>query len=181
MGARCAQLGLSYSYCDVSEYDPNEVIPRNFGRSPQFIGVNLRVGKTFGFGKSEGGDSAANTAGPRGGGGGGRGNRGGGGGGAGGPGAGGRQAVMMGGGGPGGFGGGGSRKPYNLNLSLNFHNIFNKVNFAAPISNLSSGRFGQYTSINSGFGGFGPGGGGGFGGGGGSANRRIELSARFSW
>ena len=79
------------------------------------------------------------------------------------------------GGGPGGFGGG--RKPYNLNLSINFSNLLNKVNFAAPISNLSSGRFGEYTSITGGFGGFGPGGGGG----GGAANRRIELSARFSW
>jgi hypothetical protein len=169
LGARCETLGLSRSYCDVSDYDPNEIIPRNFGRSPQFIGFNLRIGKTFGFGKSEGGDSAANTAG--GGGGGGRGNRGGGG--AGGPG-GGRQMVMM-GGGPGGFGGGGGRKPYNLNLSVNINNVFNKVNFAAPISNISSGRFGEYTSISGGFGGF-----GGFGGSS-SANRRIELSARFSW
>ena len=77
--------------------------------------------------------------------------------------------MMMMGGGP-----GGGRKPYNLNLSLNFNNIFNKVNFAAPVSNLASGRFGEYTSINGGFGGF-----GGFGGGS-SANRRIELQARFS-
>ena len=80
--------------------------------------------------------------------------------------------MMMGGG---GFGGG--RKPYNLNLSINFINLLNKVNFAPPIGNISSGRFGEYTSILSG-GGF-----GGFGGGGGGAsiNRKIELSARFSW
>ena len=169
LGERCNELGLTYSYCDVSGYDPNEIIPRNFGRGPQYFGVNMRVSKTFSFGKTEGGDSAANTGG---GGGGGRGGRGG----AGGPGGGGRMVMM--GGGPGGFGGGG-RKPYNLNLSINFNNLLNKVNFAPPIGNISSGRFGEYTSITGGFGGFGP---GGFGGGGGaSANRRIELSARFSW
>ena len=82
---------------------------------------------------------------------------------------------MAGGGGGGGFGG--ARKPYNLNLSINFNNLLNKVNFAPPIGNISSGRFGEYTSIVGGFGGFGPGGGGG----GSSTNRRIELSARFSW
>lgn len=174
LGARCDELGLTYSYCDVSEFDPNAIIPRNFGRAPQFINVNLRISKTFGFGKSEGGSSAANTGGQRGG------NRGGGGGnrgGAGGPGGGGRQ-VVMGGGGGGFFGGGGERKPYNLNLSINFNNLFNKVNFGAPVGNLASGRFGEYTSTAGGFfGGFGGGGGGG----GSAANRRVELQARFSW
>lgn len=180
LGARCDELGLTFSYCDVSEYDPNEIIPRNFGRAPQFVNVNLRVSKTFGFGKTEGGSSAANTGGQ-----GGR-NRGGGGGGGrggagGGPGGGGGRMVMMGGGGGGFFGGGSERKPYNLTLSVNFNNLLNKVNFGPPISNMSSGRFGQYTSTGGGFfGGFGPGGGGNFGGGG-SANRRIELQARFSW
>ncbi|HQU90722.1 MAG TPA: TonB-dependent receptor [Pyrinomonadaceae bacterium] len=165
LGDRCDELGLAYSYCDVSEYDPNEIIPRNFGRSPQFVNVNLRVSKTFGFGKTEGSSSArtGGQGGQRGGGG----NRGGGG-----PGGGGRM-VMMGGGGGGFFGGGGERKPYNLNLSVNFSNLLNKVNFGAPVGNMLSGRFGQYTSTAGGF--------GNFGGGGGSANRRIELQARFSW
>jgi uncharacterized membrane protein len=77
----------------------------------------------------------------------------------------------------GGFGGGDRRKPYNLNLSINFQNLLNNVNFNTPVGNLSSFRFGQSTSTGGGFGGFGPGGGGG----GGTANRRIELQARFSW
>ena len=85
---------------------------------------------------------------------------------------------MMGGGG-GMFGGGNERKPYNLNLSINFNNLFNKVNLAAPLSNIASARFGEYTSTVGGF--FGGFGGGGGGGGGSSANRRIELQARFSW
>jgi len=72
------------------------------------------------------------------------------------------------------MGGGDVRKPYNLNISVDVTNIFNNVNYAAPIGNLASERFGQVTSIQGSFGGF-----GGFGGG--SANRRIVLQARFSW
>ena len=168
LASRCSELGIATSYCDVAGEDPNAIIPRNWGRTPQFFTVNLRLGKNFGFGGSE---QAANTGGQqerggqRGGMGGGRGGRGGGGG--------------MGGGarvGPGGFGGfgGGERKPYNLNLSINFQNLFNNVNLGSPVGNLGSARFGQSTSTIGGFGGFG-------GGGGGTANRRIELSARFSW
>ena len=79
----------------------------------------------------------------------------------------------MGGGMVGMFGGGDDRKPYNLNLSVNFNNLLNNVNFNTPVGSLSSGRFGQSTNIAGGY--------GGFGGGGGTANRRIELQARFSW
>ena len=88
---------------------------------------------------------------------------------------------MGGGGGFGGgmFGGTDTRKPYNLNLGVSFNNLFNTVNLGIPVGNIASGRFGQSTSIAAGFGGFGPGGGGG--GGTGTANRRIELQARFSW
>ena len=168
LGARCTALGVTGSYCDVSGFDPNEIVPRNFGQAPTYFGVNLRVSKTFSFGKSP--DSGATASGGRGQGGGRRG-----GGDRGGPGGGGR-AVMMGGGGPGGFfGGSDARKPYNLNLSVNFNNLLNNVNYGAPVGNLASSRFGQSLStLGGGFGGFG-------GGGGGSANRRIELSARFSW
>ena len=89
------------------------------------------------------------------------------------------MVMMGGGGGPMGgfFGGSDSRKPYNLNLSLNFNNLLNNVNYGSPVGNLASSRFGQSLSTIGGFGGFMGGGGGG----GGSANRRVELSARFSW
>jgi hypothetical protein len=81
----------------------------------------------------------------------------------------------------GGGGFGGSDKPYNLTFGLQIRNLFNRTNFGTPVGNLSSNRFGQYTSIISGgFGGFG---GGGFGGGGGdsAANRRVELTMRFNF
>jgi hypothetical protein len=61
-------------------------------------------------------------------------------------------------------------------VGLNFTNLFNNVNFGAPVGNLASSRFGQSVSTYAGFGGF-----GNFGGGNGTANRRIELQMRFSW
>ncbi len=163
---RCSELNLGFSWCDIAGNDPNAIIPRNYASGPKFFSVNMRVGKNFGFGSSSAssGDPAqgggrragggAPGAGMPGGMGGGRGPR---------------------GGGMGGFGGGSERKPYNLNVSVNFNNLFNNVNYGTPVGNLSSGRFGQYTSTSGGFGGF-----GGFGGSN-SANRRIDLSLRFSW
>ena len=163
LASRCSALGVTKAFCDVGDQDPNLIIPRNFGKSPASFIVNLRVGKTFGFGSTrEGGAAAAQGGGDQRGGGGGGGFPGGRGGG-------------RGGFGGGGFGGGaGGRNPYNLTLSLSFNNLLNNVNLGAPVGNLSSSRFGQSTSTGGGFGGFG-------GGGGGSANRRIELQARFSW
>ncbi len=154
------------SFCNTAGFDPTAIVPRNFGVGPSSLSVNLRVGKNFGFGKTaasqaRGGASGAPGGGP----------------GmvmVGGPGGGGRP----GGGGPMGgmFGGGGDvRKPYNLNVSVNFSNLLNNVNLGTPVGNLASSRFGQSTSTAGGFGGFGGGGGAG------GANRRIELQMRFSW
>ena len=171
LAAACALRGITATYCDVAGEDPNAIIPRNFGQSPKYFAVNLRLAKNFGFGKTAAplaGAGRESAPAPAGGGiagaaRGGRGGRGGGGG------RGGR-------GGGGFFGGSEVRKPYNLNLGIAFNNIFNNVNFGTPIGNIASSRFGQSTSTNFGFGGFGPGGGGG-----GSSNRRIELQVRFSW
>ena len=181
LAERCDQLQLTPSYCDVSGVsDPNAIIPRNYGKGPSSFNVNLNLSKTFSFGGS-GNSVAANTqtqpqtqqgnqnagggnrrggGGNRRGGGGGGGNRGGGGG-----------PMMMGGGG--GFGGGGENKPYNLTFGINVQNLFNNVNYSTPVGSLTSPSFGRPRSTGGAF--------GFFGGGGGSANRRIDLSARFSW
>lgn len=173
LSSRCNELGLINSYCSIGDQDPNAIIPRNYAQGPTFFSVNLRIGKNFGFGGS-GATVAQDGQQPGVGGGQGGGVRGGGIPGAGGGGRGGRGGGA-GGGGRGGFGGfgGGERKPYNLNVGVNFNNLFNNVNFGTPIGSLSSSRFGQSTSISGGF--------GGFGGGGGAANRRVELQMRFSW
>ncbi len=160
LGARCTELGLNNSFCDIAGQDTNSIIPRNFGNGPKFFAVNMRFSKNFGFGSSP--EPAASTTG------------------GGAPGAGGipvGRGGRGGGGGRGGMGGfgGGERKPYNLNIGLNVNNIFNTVNFNPPVSNLASNRFGQYTSTAGGWGGWGGGGGGS------SANRSVTLQARFSW
>ncbi|MBS1833745.1 MAG: carboxypeptidase regulatory-like domain-containing protein [Acidobacteria bacterium] len=156
---------------------PNDVlIPRNYGVGPSQFSVNMRVSRTWGFGKrGETADNGMNgrMGGPGGPGGmmgggmmgGGGGMRGGGGG--------------MRGGGPGGFGGGGnSGKRYSLTLSVSARNLLNTVNLSTPVGNLSSALFGQSTSTaGGGFGGGGPMGGDGSG----AGNRRIDIQLRFSF
>jgi carboxypeptidase family protein/TonB-dependent receptor-like protein len=178
------------------------LIPRNYGEGPAFLGVNMRISKTWSFGSTASSRAAAAKAkqqgapadnserigGNRGGGrgpGGGVPNipdAGGGGGGRGGPGGGGGGGGRGGGGG-GGMGGigvpgggGGEAKRYSVNFSINFQNILNKVNLGNPVSNLSSPSFGQSLTLN-GAGGFGGGGGGG----GGAGNRRVSAQVRFSF
>ncbi|MDQ3089304.1 MAG: carboxypeptidase regulatory-like domain-containing protein, partial [Acidobacteriota bacterium] len=170
---RCNELGLTSSFCN-NDGIPNPettIIPRNYGRGPSNFTVNLRLDKSFGFGKSANPAIASNPQTGQGGGvpggiGSGR--------------PGGGDGGRRGGGGPGGFGGGGNeRKPYNLTVGLNFSNLLNTTNLGNPIGNLSSDRFGQSTSTAGGFGGFR---GGGFGGGGNDAgNRRVELQMRFNF
>lgn len=171
----CVKNNITASFCNVTGFDPAAIIPKNFGVGSSAFTSSVRINRTFSFGKeaatrADGGGNRGGGAGGAGGGG----NRGGGGG---------PQMVMMGGGGGGdrggmmgGFGGGGGRRPYNLNLSMQVTNPLNKVNLNNPVGNITSFRFGQSTATSGSFGGF-----GGFGGGGTTANRRIELQARFSW
>ncbi len=164
---KCQQLGLTAEWCDISGVTNPEttIIPRNYGKGPGSVTVNLNLSKTFGFGGKKQ-DATSSTGGAAGGQGGGRG-------GAGGPG-GGMMGGRGGGGGMGGmFGGGDTRAPYNLTFGMNIQNLFNTVNLSSPVGSLTSPSFGRSRSTSGGF--------GGFGGGGGSANRRIDLSVRFNW
>jgi hypothetical protein len=157
-------------------------IPMNFGTTPAQFTANLRVSKTFGIGpklqtvadntQPQGGQQG----GPRAGESGGRGPGGPGGGGHG-PGGGG-----PGGGGPGrgpGPGGGGpmggifnpdrSTQRYSLTFSASARNLFNKVNAAPPIGNLSSPQFGTSKALAGGV--FNTQ----------SANRRIDFQVVFAF
>jgi hypothetical protein len=64
---------------------------------------------------------------------------------------------------------------YNLTVSLSFQNLFNRVNLAPPIGNLSSPNFGESLSTGGFFGGFGGGGSNGAG------NRRIYAQVRLNF
>ncbi len=166
--------------------DPNPLpgattIPRNLGRAPGFLSVNLRVGRTIRFGRSKTAvvpedperPGVGDPAGPGGmrppGGGPGRGGGGRGGFGGGGGGRGGGWGGDRGGGGRGGEGGGPS-----LSISLSAQNLLNHVNAGAPVGNLSSPSFGRSLSSAGGFG-RGPGGPSSAG------NRTIELQMRASF
>lgn len=130
-------------------------IPINYLTGPTQFTLNLRLAKTFGFGKE-----TVGGAGPGGGGGGhgGGGPRGGGGFG-GGPRA-GMGAI---------FGPGNTNHRYNLTFSVNARNVLNRQNLATPVGNLSSPNFGQSVALA----------GGPFSSA--AASRKIELQASFSF
>jgi hypothetical protein len=132
------------------------VIPINDATAPGRFTLNLRLGKTFGFGEKK--ESAA-------------GGPGGGGGGTFGRGPGGPGGGQHGGGDRGGgmFGGNPSNSRYNLTFSVNARNIFNNVNVSNPIGNLSSPIFGQSNGLA----------GGPFSSS--TANRRVDLQVQFTF
>ncbi len=138
------------------------LIPINDAVGTDRFALNLRLSKTIGFGKKKEATAQAQPGGPGGGGGSfGRG--------PGGPGGGGRGGGGFGGGRGGGFDAGGTNRRYSLTFAVSARNLFNNVNLATPIGNLSSPLFGQsnglapgpYSSN--------------------TANRRIDLQVTFSF
>ncbi len=133
-------------------------VPINYLTGPTQFALNLRLSKTFGFGKEAG--PANGPAGATPGGGGGGHGRGGGSGGFGrGPGA-GMSAI---------FGPGTTNRRYNLTFSVNARNVLNYENLASPIGNLNSPNFGR--SVDLAKGPFSSS----------AASRKIELQAAFSF
>lgn len=129
-----------------------QVIPPYYGMGPGRFSLNLRMSKTFGFGpETKGGGMSGGAGGP----GGGRGR---------GPGGGFGGAS----GGPIGLGSATSRR-YSLTFSVNARNVFNNINYAPLVGNLSSPIFGQPNAIA----------GGPYGSS--SAPRKIELQAMFTF
>jgi hypothetical protein len=144
---------------DVKPVAGETIVPINFGDGPSQFTFNLRLSKTIGLGpKLEAANS--NQPGQQGGGHGGPGG--------GGP-RGGPMGGMGGGRGPGGLFGERSTQKYSLTFSANARNLFNNVNPAPPIGNLSSPLFLQSTALA----------GGPFNSQ--SANRRVDLQVMFSF
>ena len=137
------------------------IVPINYGDGPAQFTVNLRLSKTFGLGPKLESDNGGGARGNRGGGGDGGGDHGHGGG-----------PVMR---GPGGgmaaiFGAPSTPHRYNLTFTANARNLFNRVNLAPPIGNLSSPLFGTSNALS-----------GNFGPGGNASNRRVDLQVQFSF
>ncbi|HEX7773361.1 MAG TPA: hypothetical protein VF435_13125, partial [Pyrinomonadaceae bacterium] len=158
---RCTRFGNF----NLTPLPGETIIPRNFGQAPGSFVANLRVSRTFTFGTIHRGNAAAarpvatGPASPS-------------------------STATAGGGatrvapaGPGPQGGAApSEKRYNLNVSINFQNILNRVNLGTPVGNLSSPDFGESVGLAGTFGGFGGAGGGSTG----AGNRRIYAQVRLN-
>jgi hypothetical protein len=162
--SRPSVVQTDFGAFDTSPIAGQTIIPSNFGASPAQFTLNMRLSKTIGIGpKVEATNNNPADQGHRGGPGGGH------------PGGdGGRGPAPIGMGGPRGGGGpmGGaerSNQRYSLTFSANARNIFNNVNPAPPIGNLSSALFGQSTALAGGV--FNTQ----------SANRRVDLQMMFSF
>jgi hypothetical protein len=132
------------------------LIPINDFTGPARFTMNLRLSKTFGFGRKKE-EAATGPIGPSGG----TFGRG--------PGGGGRGGGGRGPGGPGGMDAGATNRQYALTFAVSGRNIFNNVNVAQPVGNLSSPFFGQSNGLA----------GGPFGSS--TANRRVDLQVTFSF
>ena len=159
-------VATSYGLLDPNPAPGEKTLPRDFGRGPGLFAVDLRVAKTFGFGRfresraarnrSGGGEApaapAAPTAGPAG-----------------------RGTISgfasEGGGGGGGGGGVSTGRRYNLTVSLSARNMLNHVNPGMIIGNINSPLFGESNQIAGGHGAFS----------GNASNRRLELQLRFAF
>jgi hypothetical protein len=130
-----------------------KVLPINYETGPANATFNLRLSKTFGFGRETKGAGGSGGPGGRGGyPGGGLGGRG----------------LSGGGGGGNLFGGAATNRRYNLTFSISGRNIFNSVTPASPIGNLSSPFFGQSIALGGFFSSA-------------SSNRRVDLQMMFSF
>jgi len=151
-------IQTSYGLLDPNPTPDEKILPRNYGRGPGSITVNLRVSKTIGFGRVREGSSRSAGASA-----GGEGQRGGGG------------PFSTGGGLRSIFASTPNSRPYNLSISMDLENIINHNNPGPIIGNITSPLFGQANQ---------PAYAGDLGGGGFSEsanNRRLELQVRFTF
>jgi hypothetical protein len=154
----CTPLGTY----DIAPVAGQTLVPVNSQTGPALFTLNLRLSKTFGFGReTKGGGS---SGGPHYGGGGGHGGPPGGG-----LGPGGLSGAGRGGGMAGIMGGASTGRRYNLTFSVSARNVLNRVNLGPPIGDLSSPFFAQSIALA----------GGPYSSSG--ASRRIDLQASFSF
>jgi len=158
-GIACTSLGTF----NLTPAPGSLPIPINIGTGSTLFTMNLRLSKTFGFGREVGAGQGARS---------GQGGGGGGGGGRGGPGGGLGGRGLSGAGGPGGgpfSAAAPTNRRYNFTFSVSARNVLNRVNLAPPIGNLSSPLFGESNDLAHGPYSFG------------SATRRIDLQVLFSF
>jgi len=152
----------SYGLLDPNPDPGQRLLPRNFGRGPGQIMLNMRVGRTFAFGQSREAGTPSDGGGRGGPGGGGAG----GGGGRGGPAS---PFSMVGGQ---GSGAPSANRRYGFTISMQIRNLTNHNNPGPIIGNITSPLFGQANQpAASGSGIFSES----------ANNRRLELQTRFTF
>jgi hypothetical protein len=146
-------IQTSYGLLDPNPTPGEQILPRNYGRGPGIIMLNLRVGKTFGFGPSREGGAASGSGG------------------------GGPRGVTTGpfSTGGGAQGGASPSRRYMLSISMAIRNILNHNNPGPIIGSIASPLFGQANQP------FGVGVLGGTGFSESADNRRLELQTRFTF
>jgi hypothetical protein len=142
-----------YGLLDPNPTADERTLPRNFGRGPGAVTVNLRVTKVVEFGPRREGSSAPAS----------------------GPGGGGDRrgtpGVFTPAGGPQGSAASGKHR-YSLSVSMSIRNLLNHTNPGPVIGNITSPLFGQANQ---------PAGAGGFGFSEAANNRRLELQMRLTF
>ena len=146
-------IRTSYGLLDPNPTPDERILPRNYGRGPGSVTVNLRLTKTLEFGGERGSAATAQR----------------------GPGGEGRPAPGVFNTGAGQQGGSASAQAgrrYNLSISMSVRNLLNHTNPGPIIGNITSPLFGQANQ---------PAGGGGFVFSEAANNRRLELQMRFTF
>ena len=144
--------GTQYGLLDPNPTPDEKLLPRNFGRGPGLISVNLRLGKTFGFGGERAGSSGSH----------------------GGGGGGGSPTMMASGRGLGSLvGPPNTNQRYNLSVSMSARNLLNHTNPGPIIGDITSPLFGHANQMYGGLNGE------GFSEN--ANNRRLELQCRFTF
>ena len=125
--SRAGVIATPYGLLDPNPTPDEKILPRNFGRGPGSVMLNLRVAKTFTFGTSREGAAAGSGIPQPGGGAGDRRNT---------------PGVFSSGAGA-GAGAGASNRRYNLTISMAMRNILNHTNPGPITGNITSPLFGQ--------------------------------------
>lgn len=123
-------VATSYGSLDTNPEPGERIVPRNFGEGPNFIAFNLRISRTFGFGRSSENsvsksDSSKDKK----------------------PSSDTQRSLNI-------YGNTAPKQHYQLTVSVQIRNILNRSNLGLPIGNLSSPLFGRSNSLapSSGFG-----------------------------
>jgi hypothetical protein len=122
-------ISTPYGYLDPIPQVGQPILARNAGNGPGFVGINLRLSKTWGFGTTK---FLGTAGGAHAGGGGGHGGG-------------------FGGGGPRGMGDALTEHRFNITVSANVRNILNHANLNTPNGSITSPYFLQSLGITGGF------------------------------